>query len=69
MAIVGIYSGNRLVSLQTKTVKINGNTTVVRQKIVPVSIPENIEDISVEIFLIDDLPTRKPLSYPFVLGK
>lgn len=69
LAIIGVYSGNRLVSLQTKTVKINGNTTAVRQKIVPVSIPENIEDISVEIFFIDDLPTRKPLSYPFVLGK
>ena len=68
MAVFGIYSGNRLVSLQTKSgVKINGNTTLVRQKTIPITIPENIDDISIEVFLIDALSTRKPLSYPFVL--
>lgn len=70
MAVFGIYSGNRLVSLQTKSgVKINGNTTLVRQKTIPITIPENIDDISIEVFLIDSLSTRKPLSYPFTLCK
>ena len=68
LAIMGIYSGNRLISLQTKSVNIFGETELDRKNIYA-NIPSDIENISVEVFFIDDLPTRKPLSYPFVLGK
>ena len=63
VVIVALYDGDRFVSVSTEAVSGSGTVTLAN----PISLPDDISDCEVKVFIWNDLNTLMPLASEFSL--